>query len=470
MTLNLTYNDDLSRVQVSVTGLPFATGTIRVERSMNQVLWQTVRGASELPVSGNAAAVDDYEFAADVQNFYRVVPIDPVAGLYLSGNAGSYASTPDHASLDITGDIDLRAEAALDDWSSGIAQVLMSRYDSAANDRSFALQSYATGAARFWRSANGSTTTPATSSVLIPAANGARKALRLDYASATGNCVFSTAAAIDGTWTQLGSTQATAPSAIYAGSAPLEVGSWALGTAGNTKGIVFAAEFRNGIGGTVVADPRFDEQAMDAASFTDSTGKLWTINGDAYLVGTETASITPSLAGRTWLKSIRHPFLNRALFKVLAVNGQEISRSFRGGVHDVAGRSVPVAVTDVRGSKSFAITVQAENEDAAAVMDLVLASGDVFFLHVPPEMSPHVQGGYVLIGDESQHRPADTVRWRFTLPCRVVVPPGPGVVGTTLTWGTVMNLFGSWEALLAAYPTWSDLLQTVGSPEDLVVV
>lgn len=184
----------------------------------------------------------------------------------------------------------------------------------------------------------------------------------------------------------------------------------------------------------------------------------------------EVASITPSLDGKVWLKSIRHPFLNRPVFKVLAVSGQDIGRATRGGAHEVAGRSAPIAVTDVRGSKSFTITVQAEDEAAAATIDLVLASGDVFLIHVPPEKAPHVQGGYVVIGDTSQYRPADTVRWRFTLPCRVVVPPGPGVVGTTLTWGTVMNQFGSWEALLAAYPTWSVLLQAVGSPDDLVVV
>ncbi|MEU5156742.1 hypothetical protein [Glycomyces sp. NPDC021274] len=184
----------------------------------------------------------------------------------------------------------------------------------------------------------------------------------------------------------------------------------------------------------------------------------------------ETASITPSLEGKAWIKSIKHPFLNRPLYRVLAGNGQEIGRASRGGVVEVAGRSVPVAVTERRGSQQFVLTVQVEDEQAAAEMDLVLASGDVFFIQVPPELSPHMKGGYVRIGDTSQHRETDLIRWRFTLPCHVVAPPGPGVVGTTLTWGTVFNLYGSWEALLNANASWATLLQTVGSPEDLVAL
>lgn len=223
---------------------------------------------------------------------------------------------------------------------------------------------------------------------------------------------------------------------------------------------------------------------MWAREVTEAGSQTVTIGGvgaasDTYLTvllvsgvatGVEAASVTPSLDGHAWLKSIRHPFLNRPIHRVLAGGGQSISRAARGAVFDVQGRSVPVAVTDIRSSREFTLTVQVPDEAAARDMDLTLASGDVFFLQIPPELAPHMTGGYVRIGESTQHREADTIRWRFTIPCTVVAPPGPGVVGTTMTWGGVFRLYGSWDALVASNPTWGDLLATVGSPDDLVVL
>jgi hypothetical protein len=182
----------------------------------------------------------------------------------------------------------------------------------------------------------------------------------------------------------------------------------------------------------------------------------------------EVASITPSLDGKVWFKSIRYPFLNRPLFRILD-QGDNIGRPARGGVFDIDGRSTPIAVTDLRGSQAFTLVIQTPDVIAARDMDLLLTSGDIFLIHVPPGPCP-VQGGYVWIDTTSQQRPTTQTRWRFVLPCKVVTPPGPDVVGATLTWGTVERLYGSWTALLAANPTWADLLATVGSPDDLVVL
>jgi hypothetical protein len=71
MTLNLSYNDDLSRVQLALSDIP--QGTVTVEWSTNQAYWQTIRGADVLAIpSTGTAALDHFEFAADVENFYRV--------------------------------------------------------------------------------------------------------------------------------------------------------------------------------------------------------------------------------------------------------------------------------------------------------------------------------------------------------------------------------------------------------------
>src|SRR5690606_40962383 len=84
-----------------------------------------------------------------------------------------------------------------------------------------------------------------------------------------------------------------------------------------------------------------------------------------------------------------------------------------------------------------------------------------------------ISGGYVAIGDTTQQRrtrSARSPRRYTTLPCTVEAPPGPDVVPTLLTWATVRRLYGSWTALITASPTWADLLETVGSEEDVVVL
>lgn len=71
MTIGLSLNLDLARVQIALSNLP--NGTVRVERSTNQLLWHTVRGGVALPIVAGAAALDDYEFAWDVENHYRLI-------------------------------------------------------------------------------------------------------------------------------------------------------------------------------------------------------------------------------------------------------------------------------------------------------------------------------------------------------------------------------------------------------------
>lgn len=181
----------------------------------------------------------------------------------------------------------------------------------------------------------------------------------------------------------------------------------------------------------------------------------------------ETASITPNLAGQVWIKSLRYPFLNRAVYRILD-RGDDIRRASGGAVFEVAGRSVPVAVADVRRSRQFTLYVQVATDEAARVMDLILTTGDTFLIHIPPDAC--TPGGYVQIDTTAQTRGSTAERWVFALPCTQVAPPGPDVVGTTLTWATVADLYGSWTALWAAHPDWASLYDTVGSPDDLVVV
>jgi hypothetical protein len=263
MTIGLTYNGDLSRVQIALSSLTVAA--VRIERSTNELYWETVRGGTEVTVSAGAASLDDYEFAADAENFYRVLDV-----------------------------------------------------------------------------------------------------------------------------------------------------------------------------------------ADDSVEESDS--------------------ITPPFADcEAWLKSIRYPLLNH---EVNLANYTDLERPGRSGVFDVTGRSFPVATSDVGASLRFELGLNTETAAQARKLSLAMAVGDVMFLHIGPNSNPKFppRSIYFVSTSTRIQRVGVETRRRHWSPLVEVAPPAADVVGTTLTWGTVWNQYASWTQLWAANPTWSDLLATVGDPDDLVVL
>jgi len=203
---------------------------------------------------------------------------------------------------------------------------------------------------------------------------------------------------------------------------------------------------------------------------------VWTVHGNARIVGVEMASIKPSLDGEVWLRSVRYPHLSRP---VMVQTWGELTRHGRGFNHEVSGRQLPIGVTDVAGSLEFPLTIvtrdifdrNVDGVTEAAALDMMLSLGGEFHLHVPPERT--FPGGYFVLERSVQDRivrKGDRAPRVFTIPVRFCARPDPDIVGTTLTWGTVHRLFGSWEALVAAHPDWAQLLAVVGDPEDLVVI
>lgn len=223
-------------------------------------------------------------------------------GLSLPGTSGSYASTPDNAALDIVSDIDLRAEVTLASWTPSSEQILVAKWTTTGNQRSYFLSIEETGKIVINWSDNGTNDFFAVSTVSVTPPSSGRIAVRvtLDVNNGAGGntATFYTAPSIAGTYTQLGSpvTQAFITS-IFSSTAILEVGSFTAGTAFLTTGTIQAARVLNGIGGTEVANPNFSSQAAGTTSFTDAAGRVWTVNGSAAIIaGTtgSTVSITPS--------------------------------------------------------------------------------------------------------------------------------------------------------------------------------
>ncbi|MFF9197346.1 hypothetical protein ACF09L_19270 [Streptomyces sp. NPDC014779] len=197
------------------------------------------------------------------------------------------ATTPDHASLDITGDLDVRVDLSPSIWGgSALGYELIGKYSVTGNQRSWRLVVTGEGQLALTWSPDGATT-PEYRSDVLPLVPMHRVAVRatLDVNNGLGGVTvtFYTADTLAGPWTQLSQTVTmSGTTSIFNSSAALEVGDISNLGFTNTGRIIYAAEVRNGINGPVVANPNFAAQTVGTTSFTDSAGRTWSIaNGAA---------------------------------------------------------------------------------------------------------------------------------------------------------------------------------------------
>ncbi|MGH3658896.1 MAG: hypothetical protein ACRDUA_19760, partial [Micromonosporaceae bacterium] len=268
MTVTLTYDAALARVQLSADGVTGQYAT--VERSLNELLWEPVRGGVAAPVVGGVVALDDYEFTPDRVNHYRVRSLD-------------ISEDFEDATLSVT-------------IGQGASDLPWERTDTQAHGGTWSLRS-------------GAITDTQTSDAVVTVPTGATN-LQFWYrvSSEAGFDVFEFL--IDG------ASQFTSSG---------EVG-WTLSAVYDVTGAT-SVTFRYSK----------DSDTLGGADAAYVDGIVFGGLG----LAAQTASITPSLGEQVWLKSIRHPFLNRA---VTVTNFGDPTRDARAGVFPVKGRSVPVSV------------------------------------------------------------------------------------------------------------------------------
>lgn len=405
----LVYDPTLSRVRLAVPGIPAPADWASVERSADQIRWATVRGGLRAPVVAGEVKLDDYEFAADVPNHYRIsVPDVLNANVFFEDDASNWTAP--------AGSI-VRSTAQAHE---GVASLLLT-------------PDGVSGSAR-------------TESERCPVSAGVTY-----HASAWVRCASSRNVEINIAWF----TASEEFIAIAAAPRPVAANTWTRIEADHV------APSGAGLGSVQVrltgTPPPSDLTWIDEAHFYGPDMQVLF-----------TGSLTPTL-DKVWLKSVERPFLNRS---IRVRDYSEFTRPSRSGVFEVVGRSFPIAVTDVRSSKRFTLEVYAEDAADARDLDLVLASGDTMFLHVPSTgRLSTVPGGYVAVGDTSELvLPTADLNLRvFSLPCTIVAPPGPEVVGVTYTCQGVLNDYATCTDLLAAFATILDLLDNVGSAEDVIV-
>lgn len=214
------------------------------------------------------------------------------AGLHAlaTGSNGS-ASTPDHADFAFSGDHDVRAHLSLDDWTPSAVSIVVAQ-SAFIGDIGFAFAVNTDGTLSLSWSTNGSTGTNVArnSTVATGFANGSfhwiRATVDVDNGAAGHDVRFFTSE--DGVnWTQLGATVTNAGvTSVFNSTQPLTVSNSLVSMAGQVRYV----EVRNGIDGTIVANPDFTVQPVGTTSFTDSTGKTWTVNSPASVVADQPPS------------------------------------------------------------------------------------------------------------------------------------------------------------------------------------
>jgi hypothetical protein len=204
--------------------------------------------------------------------------------------AGACATTPHHADLAITGDIDIRWWGERDSWR--VAADLPSKWLTTGNQRSWLLRAEANGTLTLFWSTDGTAVLEARSTAALPAWAG-RIAIRvtLDVDNGAGGhttkfeyaSALSLAAAPDtSSWTQLGELvedDAGTTSIFNATSASFTIGKESTSAAGTPPQRVHGWSVRAGITGaqTTATEAIMSDETAGATSFADTTGKTFTV-------------------------------------------------------------------------------------------------------------------------------------------------------------------------------------------------
>lgn len=189
--------------------------------------------------------------------------------------SGEQLYTVDKASLDVTGDLDIRWEMDIR-GTRETRQILLSKYATGSNQRSWLIWMNRGGYIGLRTTTDGSTGTILDNETLDPmvAEREGRSAYRvtLDVNNGAGGHTYTwyTSDSIEGTWTQFATETVAGTTSVHGGTANVAVGSANGGSSVFASYTAFAGkmyrfELRNGIGGTVVADfdPNQDAQLGD---------------------------------------------------------------------------------------------------------------------------------------------------------------------------------------------------------------
>jgi hypothetical protein len=477
MAVTLTFDSTLSRVRISATGLA-AADVATIERSTDQLRWTTVRGASAWPVTASALATpcDDYEFQPGVPNYYRVRGVGTAAIGFVGAGASSTGSsgsrTPGLPAGLSVGDVVLIAASMRTtggsvntptDWTvlasapGSFFKIFGRVYDGVwtmptitfTGDTALEDTIAMSCAFRRMQLSPVSAVTQANSSqqnIAFPALTNT-----VTDGPLVGGSLMIIAGWKQDDWTSVDDLAGT----------PTEIGE-AVSTAGNDAGQVW--DYWRQFAGTTQQSLAADSLIVTGGAAAISRSIVLLFKHADYL-NEQTANVTPSQAG-VWLKNIGYPFLNRQV-SVSSIGDVEIGS--RSAAFEIVNRSDPIGITDLSASETWEMVVRAETTDDAEWLKLLLKSGDILLVQVPP--GSLVPSGYVIVNARTTKNNFGPVNplshWR--IPLRRTAAPKADVVPTTSTYQAIINSFATYSAVQAAFATYADMAAYVASPSDVIV-
>jgi hypothetical protein len=472
VTIGFTYDDTdrLGRIRIDLSGYSALADFAIVERSSDQVNWSIIRGGDEVALSGGAGSIDDYEFTANAANYYRVNAWNNGGGHFVSaGTAGS----ADNSSIGSGQGLGLPAGLA-----AGDRMILFAaNRDFSATPQAPAGWTSLMSVANiqlFKRTATASESIPTVTFTGSGAGDtcqaqiAAWRYIEADPVAATDSFANQQNIPIpgadpiqpDGTrmtvvHTGWKNTFCTSVNAL-AGYTMIPVTS---STAGDDQMIVWATKNFTGTVDTT-------EFSVIGGSTPGQSARGETLVFRGVATNTETASYTPAVT-RYRIKSPTRPSLNTFIEPL--EDRLEITRPARTGLFDVLSRSMPVAVTDLQGSRRFTLRLDVKGDSLRADMDNRLSTGAVYFLQ-PPDPGGAVPTLYFVLGDVVNRMDTEYLSdsYTFTLDVIEVAKPPFTVYGNTSTWTDIVSDFATWADLIAAEPTWADVVDRV-SDTDVIV-
>jgi hypothetical protein len=159
-----------------------------------------------------------------------------------------------------------------------------------------------------------------------------------------------------------------------------------------------------------------------------------------------------------WFKSPGLPALNVTVMMETAIKWERAARKTSLAI---VGRKNPVDITDVRLGRTGTLSVLIWDEPSHVLFDQLLDPGLPVLIQAMPGYG--LPGNlYLSVGDvssESVVGVANDEGWRWTLAVNSVDRPEGGLQGSAAgTWQDVLGDYGTWSAVDASFPSWTEVL------------